>query len=283
MLFRTLARPVRAQKRRGVFQNTRSTPLVGYLITWGQMQHSVSEHQATAFAKLVSMGAPKILLTNDDGWDAPGLEALKVLAAELGEVYVLAPRDPHSYAGHRVTTDTVLYLSETAPRQLTLTGTPADCVRVATTTVFPEVDWVLAGINRGGNLGADLFSSGTVAAAREAALLGKPAIAISQYIRRGVELDWKRSRELARPIVSRLIAQGCEAKSFWNVNLPHLKNGEIPTVVQCDPDNQPLDVCYRLEGREVRYAGMYPARPRTPGRDVDHCFAGSITISRLML
>jgi len=120
------------------------------------------------------MGAPKILLTNDDGWDAPGLEALKVLATELGDVYVLAPRDPHSYAGHRVTTDTALYLTETAPRQLTLTGTPADCVRVALTAVFPEVDWVLAGINRGGNLGADLFSSGTVAAAREAALLGKP-------------------------------------------------------------------------------------------------------------
>jgi 5'/3'-nucleotidase len=228
-------------------------------------------------------GVPKILLTNDDGWDAPGLEALKELAAELGEVYVLAPRDPHSYAGHRVTTDAALYLSETAPRQLTLTGTPADCVRVAITTVFPEVDWVLAGINRGGNLGADLFMSGTVAAAREAALLGKPAIAISQYVRRGLELDWKRSRELARPIVEQLMARGCDAKSYWNMNLPHLENGEIAVVVQCDPDNQPLDVRYRREGEEVRYAGTYPGRPRTPGRDVDQCFAGSVTISRLTL
>ena len=235
------------------------------------------------FAKMVRMGLPKILLTNDDGWDAPGLEALKVLAAKLGDVYVLAPRDPHSYAGHRVTTDAALQLTETAPRQLTLTGTPADCVRVAMTTMFPEVDWVIAGINRGGNLGADLFTSGTVAAAREAALLGKPAIAISQYIRRGLNLDWNRSRKMARPILERLIAQGCVAKSFWNINLPHLENGEVPGVVQCEPDNQPLDVRYEREGEQIRYVGTYPGRPRTPGKDVDHCFAGSVTISRVTL
>jgi 5'-nucleotidase len=235
------------------------------------------------FSETSGMASPKILLTNDDGWDAPGLESLKILASQLGQVYVLAPSDPHSYAGHRVTTDAPLHLTETAPRQLTLTGTPADCVRVAITTLFPEVDWVLSGINRGGNLGADLFSSGTVAAAREAALLGKPAIAISQFIRRGVELDWKLSRDLARPLVSRLMEQGCAAKSFWNINLPHLENGEVPAVVECDPDNLPLDVRYLREGSAVRYSGTYPARPRTPGRDVDHCFTGSITISHLTL
>lgn len=149
--------------------------------------------------------------------------------------------------------------------------------------MFPEVDWVLSGINRGGNLGADLFTSGTVAAAREAALLGKPAIAISQYIRRGLDLDWKRSREIVHPVLARLMMQGCASKSFWNVNLPHLENSENPAEVYCDPDNQPLDVRYRREGEEVRYAGTYPARPRTPGRDVDRCFAGFITISRLTL
>jgi 5'-nucleotidase len=250
---------------------------------YGDEDPGACTYGSRAFARLVRMSLPKILLTNDDGWDAPGLEALKHLAAELGEVYVLAPRDPHSYAGHRVTTDSALHLSQTAPRQYTLSGTPADCVRVATTTVFPEVDWVLSGINRGGNLGADLFTSGTVAAAREAALLGKPAIAISQYIRRGLELNWNRSQELLRPVVMRLMAQGCAAKSFWNVNLPHLEIGEIAPVVECDPDNQPLDVRYSREGEELRYAGRYPARPRTPGRDVDLCFAGSITISRLTL
>jgi 5'-nucleotidase len=229
------------------------------------------------------MPAPKILLTNDDGWDAPGLEALKELAAELGEVYVLAPRDPHSYAGHRVTTDATLYLCETSPRQFSLSGTPADCTRVAVTTLFPEVDWVLSGINRGGNLGADIFTSGTVAAAREAALLGKPAIAISQYVRRGMELDWKRSCELALPVVRELMERQHEAKTYWNVNLPHLEAGVEASAVHCDPDNQPLDVRFNREGNEIRYAGAYPARPRTKDRDIEHCFAGSITVSRLVL
>lgn len=223
----------------------------------------------------------KILVTNDDGWDAPGLSALRQVACGLGEVYVLAPRDPHSYAGHRVTTDTALHLTETGPREMHLSGTPADCVRVALTALYPEIDWVLAGINRGGNLGADLFSSGTVAAAREAALLGKPAIAISQFLRRGMELSWERSRELALPVIQQLMAAPRATGTYWNVNLPHPQPGGRVEAVACEPDNQPLDVRYRVEGSQVHYAGSYPARPRTPGRDVDLCFGGAVTISRL--
>jgi 5'-nucleotidase len=228
------------------------------------------------------MAALRILVTNDDGWDAPGLAALKTIAAELGEVHVLAPREPHSYAGHRVTTDATLFLEETAPGEFTLTGTPADCVRVGLTSLFEGIDVVLAGINRGGNLGADLFISGTVAAAREAALLGRPAIAISQFLKRGLAHDWNQSRELARPVIASLLREGCPSKGYWNVNLPHVADG-TPATVLCDPDNEPLDVRFERVGGEVRYAGSYPARPRTPGRDVEHCFGGSITVSRLQL
>jgi 5'-nucleotidase len=230
------------------------------------------------------VSALQILVTNDDGWDAPGLAVLKSLASELGDVYVLAPREPHSYAGHRVTTDCALVIAETAPQEFTLTGTPADCVRVALTSVFPNIDWVLAGINRGGNLGADIFTSGTVAAAREAALLGKPAIAISQYVKKGVTLDWDQSRELARPVVQKLLSQEVTAaRGYWNVNLPHVDYGHAVATVHCDPDNQPLDVRYRREGDQLRYAGSYHTRARTPGRDIDHCFQGAITISHLEL
>jgi 5'-nucleotidase len=227
-------------------------------------------------------------VTNDDGWDAPGLAALKTLARQLGEVFVLAPKDPHSYAGHRVTEDCPLVLAETGAQEFTLTGTPADCVRVAVTTLFRDIDWVLSGINRGGNLGADIFTSGTVAAVREAALLGRPGIAVSQYVRKGVALDWERSVELALPVVAQLIAEGCPAKGYWNVNLPHLDvsdNGahENASVIRCDPDNEPLDVRFRQEGDRFHYAGSYPARRRTAGRDVEHCFGGSITVSCLQL
>ena len=224
-----------------------------------------------------------ILLTNDDGWDAPGLAALKSLAAEWGDVWVVAPRDPHSYAGHRITTDTPLRLVETGPQEFHLSGTPADCVRVAVTSVMRKADVVIAGINRGGNLGADLFISGTVAAAREAALLGYKGIAISQYLRKGVPLDWDMSREIARPVLCNIARRMEEPRTYWNINLPHLDPGQDAPVVQCDPDNQPLDVRFRREADDFHYAGSYPARPKTAGRDVELCFGGAITVSKLQL
>ena len=223
------------------------------------------------------------MVTNDDGWDAPGLAALKKLARQLGQVFVLAPRDPHSYASHRVTTDGPLILAETGPQEFTLTGTPADCVRVAVSTLFPEIDWVLAGINRGGNLGADIFTSGTVAAVREAALLGRPGIAISQYIRKGMTLDWERSGEMALPVIEQLIAEGCPPKGYWNVNLPHVETPDLCNVIRCAPDVEPLDVRFRKDGDRFHYDGSYTGRRQTAGRDVEQCFGGSITVSCLSL
>ena len=225
----------------------------------------------------------RILVTNDDGPDAPGLAALKTLAGHFGEVFVVAPREPHSGVGHRVTTDCPLDLAETGPQEFTLTGTPADCVRVAVTSLFRGIDWVLAGINRGGNLGADIFMSGTVAAAREAALLGRPGIALSQYVRRGLPLNWQRSTELALPVIEQLISEPRSGRGYWNVNLPHLNRDEGANVTRCDPDAEPLEVRFRQEGSSFHYAGSYHARGRTPGRDVDQCFGGSITVSWLPL
>jgi 5'-nucleotidase len=222
-------------------------------------------------------------VTNDDGWDAPGLAALRTLAETLGDVSVVAPRDPHSYAGHRVTTDAPLALQATGPREFHLSGTPADCVRVALTALFPDIQVVLSGINRGGNLGADIYSSGTVAAAREAALLGKRAIAISQYVRRGLVLDWESAERLAAPVVARLLAKEDAAGEYWNINLPHLDPGTGAEVAECEPDTGPLDVRFTRDGGLFRFAGTYAGRPRTAGRDIDHCFGGSVTVSRLRL
>lgn len=225
----------------------------------------------------------QILVTNDDGWDAPGLAALKGLASRFGDVYVVAPRDPHSYAGHRVTTDSPLVLTETGAAEYHLSGTPADCVRVALTALPVSFDWVLSGINRGGNLGVDIYSSGTVAAAREAAFLGKPAIAISQYIRRGLPLDWTESARLAAAAIERLLGQPRQEKEYWNINLPHIESGAAPPELNCLPDNEPLDVQFRRDGDQLAYSGSYIARPRTEGRDVALCFGGAVTVSRLCL
>ncbi|MFN7920125.1 MAG: 5'/3'-nucleotidase SurE [Bryobacteraceae bacterium] len=228
------------------------------------------------------MAKLRLLVTNDDGWDAPGLAALADVARRFGEVVIVAPRDPHSYAGHRVTTDRPLELRATAGGAWWLDGSPADCVRVALRGLALDVDWVLAGINRGGNLGADLFTSGTVAAAREAALLGKPAIAISQYVRRDLALDWSQSAALAESAIERLV-HAREPGIYFNVNLPHRADGEEVGHAECEPDNQPLDVRFACEGAQWRYAGSYAGRPRTPGRDVDLCFGGAVTVSRLRI
>jgi 5'-nucleotidase len=228
------------------------------------------------------MAPLKILLTNDDGWDAPGLAALKTLASRLGEVWVVAPRDPHSYAGHRVTTHEPLQLTETGPREYHLSGTPADCVRVALRALLPTVDWVFSGINRGGNLGVDIYSSGTVAAAREAAILGVPSLAVSQYLRRGVALDWDRSASLAATALERVLSAACPVKEYWNINLPHPDPGDSVPITDCAPDDEPLDVRFRRDDDGVfHFSGTYQARPRTAGRDVELCLGGAVTVSRL--
>ena len=133
-----------------------------------------------------------VLLTNDDGWDAPGLAALWQAAEGLGRCRLVAPIGPVSGCGHRVTT---AHRSRSRPLgedRVAVDGTPADCVRLALDHLTPGVDWVLSGINAGGNLGADVYHSGTVAAVREGVLHGVPGIALSHYIAAGRVIDWPR-------------------------------------------------------------------------------------------
>ncbi|MCY2967385.1 MAG: 5'/3'-nucleotidase SurE, partial [Planctomycetota bacterium] len=167
----------------------------------------------------------------------------------------------------------------------TTDGTPADCVRVALDHVAPDVDWVLAGINHGGNLGADVFMSGTVAAVREGVLHGKPGIAASYYHKKGLDpLNWERATRWLTPILRDLTSRPWLPGSLWNINLPHLMNDSAePAIEFCDLDPSPLPVRYRTEDGALHYAGNYHERQRHPGSDVDRCFAGRITISLVKL
>ena len=137
-------------------------------------------------------GEPVLLLTNDDGVDAPGMHALRQAAGGLGRCRVIAPSGPVSGCGHQVTTHQPIEIVPRNDGTLAVKGSPADCVRLAIHEFEPEVQWVFSGINSGGNLGTDTYISGTVAAAREAAIRGLPAIAISHYIARGRLIDWPR-------------------------------------------------------------------------------------------
>jgi 5'-nucleotidase len=225
----------------------------------------------------------RLLLTNDDGIDAPGLAALEQACRGLGSYVVLAPHQHCSGCSHRATTDRELTVYPRGDGRLALDGTPVDCTRVALVHWPEPVDWVLAGINEGGNLGADIYLSGTVAAVREAALLGKPAVAISHYRRAGSSIDWDRAARWTRAVLARLLAEGLQPGAFYNVNLPDVAQHEPPEIVFCDTDPNPLPVRYREEAGRLLYHACYHQRPRQTGHDVDVCFSGRISISRVRL
>lgn len=223
----------------------------------------------------------QILLTNDDGVDAAGLAALAAAAEAIGSPLIVAPAVCHSGGGHRVTTHEPIKVSRRDEFCYVVDGTPADCVRIAVDRLVPGIDVVLAGINHGGNLGADLYMSGTAAAVREGVLHGRRGIAVSNYHRKGVDaLDWPRATRWVTPIVRDLLARPWEAGTFWNVNLPHLPAGTgDPEVVFCPIDPSPLPVSYEATGELLRYNGDYHRRARFPGTDVDVCFGGAISVS----
>jgi 5'-nucleotidase len=222
-----------------------------------------------------------LLLTNDDGVDAAGLAALRAAAETLGSVLIVAPAICHSGGGHRVTTHDPIRICQRDENCYVVDGTPADCVRVAIDRFSPSGELVLAGINHGGNLGVDLYMSGTAAAVREAVLHGKRGIAVSQYHRKGVDpLEWSRSARWLAPVLRDLIERPWEPGTFWNLNLPHLPaSAADPEIVFCPIDPSPLPVSYETTGELLHYNGDYHRRKRIPGTDVDVCFSGKIAVS----
>jgi 5'-nucleotidase len=226
-----------------------------------------------------------LILTNDDGIDAPGIQALYTAVETLQlPNYIVAPKDHHSGCSHQLTTHRPMFLDQRGDRTFALDGTPADCTRIAVTHLCPDATWVLSGINAGGNLGADIYVSGTVAAVREAALHRIPGIAISHFIKRGRPIDWAIATRLTQKVLTILLTEPLRAGCFWNVNLPHITADDPdPAIIPCVCCTQPLPTDIQIEGNQIRYVGQYPKRARDPGADVDLCFQGNITISQICL
>lgn len=223
------------------------------------------------------------VLTNDDGVDAPGIRALLKAVSQLNQTAVIvAPKDQLSGCGHQVTTTTAIPVQQRSSSEYAIGGTPADCVRLALTYLCPQVSWVLSGINAGGNLGADTYISGTVAAVREAAFHRVPGVAISHYRQGKRAIDWDLAAQLTARVLTDLIDRPLSPGSFWNVNLPHLETTDLmPEVVFCEPCTQPLPVNYRVEGDNFYYVGEYAKRQRDRGGDVEACFSGRIAVTQI--
>ena len=134
------------------------------------------------------------------------------------------------------------------------------------TKLLKTLNWFCQGSTLGGNLGTDIYISGTVAAVREAAIHGIRGIAISHWIKKPLIVDWDVATRWTSRVLADLLARPLPPGSFWNVNLPHLEPEQPePEIILCEPSIAPLPVNYRLEDDTYYYQGEYAKRDRTPG------------------
>ncbi|MBN1347512.1 MAG: 5'/3'-nucleotidase SurE [Phycisphaerae bacterium] len=170
----------------------------------------------------------RILLTNDDGIAAPGLAAMWHEASQLGQVTVVAPAEGQSATGHGITVGEAVIASHVQVdgrfQGLSVTGRPADCVKLAVREVLDKPpDLVVSGINAGANVGINILYSGTVAAAVEAAFYRLPAVAVSLDFRD--KPDYARAAAIAREVITALLRAKLKPGWLMNVNIPVLERG----------------------------------------------------------
>ncbi|HSA79695.1 MAG TPA: 5'/3'-nucleotidase SurE [Geminicoccaceae bacterium] len=216
---------------------------------------------------------PRILVTNDDGINAPGLRVLERVARALStDVWVVAPETNQSGASHSLTMQRPLRIRKLSRRRFAVDGTPTDCVLLALQIVVKNkpVDLVLSGVNHGGNLGEDVTYSGTIAAAMEATLFNVPAFALSQCCRNGHPVKWATAEQHAADIIGRLFTTDWPKDLLINVNFPdcpaHAVSGyQVTTqgkrklgdelLERIDPRGQPYVWIGGLRSDDVQQAG----------------------------
>ena len=165
----------------------------------------------------------RILISNDDGIEAPGLKVLEKIARKLSkDVWIVAPETEQSAAGHSLTIRRPLRIRKVSSQRYAIDGTPTDCVLLGVNEVMKEnrPDLVLSGINRGGNLGEDVTYSDTVAAAMEGALLGIPSVAVSQVVTDRSKLRWATAEHWVPKVLKQLAKNPWPQNVLINVNIP---------------------------------------------------------------
>lgn len=161
----------------------------------------------------------RILVTNDDGVQSPGITALARALSKIGEVWVVAPDRQRTAVAHAVTLHKPLRVHRVAPRTFSVNGTPVDCVNLALLKIMPKRPSILvSGINKGVNLGDDVMYSGTVSAAMEGAILGVPSVAVSQEGKQ--EFRFGVGATYAARIARLVLEQGLPEETLLNVNIP---------------------------------------------------------------
>jgi 5'-nucleotidase len=218
---------------------------------------------------------PRILVSNDDGIHADGLEALERAVSGLGEVWVVAPEVEQSAASHAISLHRPLRIKELGERRFAIDGTPSDCSYVAINHLLKDGKPALmvSGINHGANLADDVTYSGTVAAAMEASLLGVPAIAFSLVARES--FDFGPAARFAQTLSRSVLAQKFAGRLLLNVNIP---GGCDPTeyaVTQLGKHSYGFDVVENVDPRGRKYywiGGSSFQHEDIPGSDCNAVF-----------
>lgn len=181
---------------------------------------------------------PTILVTNDDGINAPGIRALISVMSEIGNVVVVAPDSPQSAMGHAITINNTLYLNKISAENATITeyscsGTPVDCVKLAVNEILKKKpDLCVSGVNHGSNSSINVIYSGTMSAAVEAGIEGIPAIGFSL-----LDFDWNADFEQIKPFIKKIALEVLNKElpigTILNVNFPKLKTDQIKGIKIC--------------------------------------------------
>jgi 5'-nucleotidase len=229
----------------------------------------------------------RILLSNDDGYFAPGLAALAEALAEVGDITVVAPERDRSGASNSLTLDRPLMISKAHNGFFYVNGTPTDCVHMAVTGILDfEPDVVVSGINSGSNMGDDTLYSGTVAAATEGYLLGIPSVAVSLVGKEFVH--YRSAARVARDIVERLARAPFGAPVLLNVNVPDVPyeaiNGTEVTRLGRRHKAQPVVTGKNPRGETVYWVGPAgAAREAGPGTDFHALERGVVSVTPLQV
>src|SRR5579872_3807237 len=203
----------------------------------------------------------RILITNDDGVHARGLDILEQIARTLSDdIWIVAPETDQSGVSHSLSLNDPLRLREIGPRRFAVKGTPTDCVIMGARYIIPQgkPDLVLSGVNRGRNAAEDVTYSGTVAGAMEGTVLGIPSFALSQAfsVLNKHKPYWDTAIEFAPDIVRRVLKAGMPRDVLVNVNFPDCPPGEVAgtaLAVQGKRDQELLHIDARRDGRGNPY------------------------------
>jgi 5'-nucleotidase len=232
----------------------------------------------------------RVLVTNDDGVDAPGLAVLERVAATIArEVWIVAPQHDQSGTSHSISLHSALRYRREGERRFALVGTPGDCVVMAVRHIMVDAppDLVLAGVNRGANLGVETVFSGTVGAAMTGMLLGLPSIALSQTFTDREAVRWDTAAALAPGVIRQLLQAGWSPDACLNVNFPDVAPedaGPLSLTRQGAGLVKRIDVVQRTDPRGFDYHWLkFHREPRTEPEDSEASMVarGFVTVTPL--